>query len=63
MTNLKTITAEKLEEIRNALLDKWVDDIQIDDLIDYYREGTEEFLSNSTSEQILEWAEEHDIKV
>ena len=63
MTNLKTITAEKLEEIRNALLDKWVDDIQIDDLINYYREGTEEFLSNSTPEQILEWAEEHDIKV
>ena len=63
MTNLKTITAEKLEEIRNALLDKWVDDIQIGDLVDYYRDGTEEFLSHSTPEQILEWAEEHDIKV
>lgn len=56
-------TDNEREELIGKLISIWVDGIDLESLIDYYREGQESFLSLLTDNELAEFCEEEDVEV
>ena len=59
----KMFTENEREELIGKLINVWVDRIDLESLIDYYREGQESFLSLLPDEELRDYCEEEDIEV
>jgi len=56
-------TDNEREELISKLINKWVDGIDMQCLIDYFVDGQELFLSSLPDNELLEYCEEEDIEV
>ena len=56
-------TDNEREELISKLINKWVDGIDMQCLIDYFVDGQELFLSSLPDNELSEYCEEEDIEV
>ena len=50
---------ENLDALKQKLVDKWAAEMSYDELLEYYREGTFDFLADCDEEQLLVMAKHY----
>ena len=60
---MANLTAEQKEELSSKLVDKWVDQMDLGDLVDFFREGRWEFLDSLSDDALLDLFKDNDLDI